>query len=107
MIIDVYDNLLEPHVAEMIDMEMKEVTWKYDYNSHKDGINKHWHRFCGHETIEEPYSFINYIWDTAKYKYNFEEKYETVIDDYCDGVKKYLILFKKNDFIKFHKYMKT
>ena len=76
MIIDVYDNLLEPHVAEMIDMEMKEVTWKYDYNSHKDGINKHWHRFCGHETIEEPYSFINYIWDTAKYKYNFEEKYK-------------------------------
>ena len=63
MIIDVYDNLLEPHVAEMIDMEMKEVTWKYDYNSHKDGINKHWHRFCGHETIEEPYSFINHIWD--------------------------------------------
>ena len=76
MIIDVYDNLLEPHVAEMIDMEMKEVTWKYDYNSHKDGINKHWHTFCGHETIEEPYSFINYIWDTAKYKYNFEQKYK-------------------------------
>lgn len=39
--------------------------------------------------------------------YNFEEKYETAINDYCDGVKKYLILFKKKDFIKFHKYMKT
>ena len=92
MIIDVYDNLLEPHVAEMIDMEMKEVTWKYDYNSHKDGINKHWHRFCGHETIEEPYSFINYIWDTAKYKYNFEEN--SILsrtyarDARVDGVKK-------------------
>ena len=31
MIIDIYDNLLETHVAEMIDMEMKEVKWKYDY----------------------------------------------------------------------------
>ena len=87
MIIDIYDNLLETHVAEMIDMEMKEVKWKYDYNSHKDGINKHWHAFCGHETIEEPYNFINYIWDTAKQKYNFEEKYKVkqFVRVYCNA----------------------
>ena len=77
MICDVYDNLLEPHIAELIDIEMKEMTWKYNYHSNgKTGINKHRHTFCGHETIEEPYSFINHIWDTAKYKYNFEEKYK-------------------------------
>jgi hypothetical protein len=34
MIIDIYDNLLETHVAEMIDTEMKEISWKYDYNSY-------------------------------------------------------------------------
>ena len=87
MIIDIYDNLLEPHVAEMIDMEIKEISWKYDYNSHRDGVNKHWHTFCGHETIEEPYSFINYIWDATKIKYNFEEKYKVKNFKrvYCNG----------------------
>ena len=72
---DIYDNLLEPHIAELVDMEMKKMTWKYDYSSEKGGVNKHWHTLCGHETIEEPYKFINYIWDTAKQKYNFEKKY--------------------------------
>ena len=43
MICDIYDNVLEEHVAQLIDMEMKEISWKYDYRSHKDGVNKHWH----------------------------------------------------------------
>jgi len=73
---DIYDNVLDNDTASLIDMEMKNMTWKYDYNSHRDGVNKHWHTFCGQETIEEPYSFINYIWDAAKIKYNFEEKYK-------------------------------
>ena len=33
MIIDVYDDVLEHHVAEYISMEMKELSWKYDYRS--------------------------------------------------------------------------
>ena len=33
MIIDVYDDVLEHHVAEYISMEMKERSWKYDYHS--------------------------------------------------------------------------
>ena len=73
---DIYDNLLEPHTAELVDMEMKKMTWQYDYNSKKGAVNKHWHTLCGHETVEEPYNFINYIWDTAKQKYNFAEKYK-------------------------------
>ena len=28
MICDIYDNVLEPHVAELIDMEMKEIVKK-------------------------------------------------------------------------------
>ena len=76
MICDIYDNVLESHVAELIDMEMKEITWQYDYKSNGREVNKHWHTFCGHETIEPEYSFLNSIWETAKTKYNFEEKYK-------------------------------
>ena len=76
MVLDIYDNLLEPHIAEMVDMEMKEIIeWRYDYNSIKGGTNKHWHALCGHEEVEGRYSFINYIWDTANQNYNFKEKY--------------------------------
>ena len=76
MICDIYDNVLENHVAQLIDMEVKEITWKYDYRSHKDGINKHWHTLCGYEKIEPEYSFLEPIWETAKRKYNFEQKYK-------------------------------
>ena len=76
MICDIYDNVLEDHVAQLIDMEMKEITWKYDYSSHRDGINKHWHTLCGHEELFEEYSFLAPIWETAKRKYDFEKKYK-------------------------------
>ena len=39
----IYRQLIRTHIAELIDMEMKEVSWKYDYNSIKGGVNKHWH----------------------------------------------------------------
>jgi hypothetical protein len=76
MICDIYDNVLEEHVAQLIDMEMKEIAWKYDYNSHKEGVNKHWHTFCGHEELFEEYGFLAPIWETAKRKYDFENKYK-------------------------------
>ena len=76
MICDIYDNVLEPHIAELIDMEMKEITWQYDYKSHGKEVNKHWHTLCGHDKIEPEYSFLASIWETAKIKYNFEEKYK-------------------------------
>ncbi len=75
MIYDIYDNVLDEDTASLIDVEMKNMTWKYDYRSNKQGINKHWHTLCGRETIFEPYNFINHIWDIAKDKYNFEKKY--------------------------------
>ena len=31
--IDVYDNVLEDHVAELVDMEIKKLAWYYDYSS--------------------------------------------------------------------------
>ena len=73
---DIYDNVLDNDTASLIDMEMKNMTWKYDYNSTKGAVNKHWHTYCGNDVIKEEYSFINHIWDTAKYKYDFEKLYK-------------------------------
>ena len=52
--IDIYDNLLEDHAAELIHSTLKSnnMYWHYYYNSSKGQVNKHWHRLCGHE-IEE------------------------------------------------------
>jgi hypothetical protein len=47
-----YDNFLEEHVAQLIDFEMKEVKWEYDYDSKPNGTQKHWHVFCGHNIDE-------------------------------------------------------
>tara|TARA_Y100001951_G_C11240211_1_gene240010 strand:+ start:36 stop:599 length:564 start_codon:yes stop_codon:yes gene_type:complete len=81
--IDVYDNVLEPHVWEFIQLSMKECRWKYDYYSHKKHPNKHWHIFCGHnpkEVVENGYEWVIPLWETAKIKYNFKDKY--ALDDF-------------------------
>ena len=41
-----------------------------------------------------------------KEPYNFSQNYEMIIKDDCDGVKKYLILFRNKEFKKFYKNMK-
>ena len=78
MIVDIYDNLLEDHVAEYIHMEMKNLSWKYDYHSHRDRPNLHWHIFAGHdpeEVIKNGYDWLLPIWNVAKVKYDFGTKY--------------------------------
>jgi hypothetical protein len=79
MIIDVYDDVLEQHVAEYISMEMKEQSWRYDYHSNTLLPNKHWHIFCGHnpkEVVDNGYEWVLPIWDAIKTKYQFSEKYD-------------------------------
>ena len=81
--IEVIDNLLEPHVAEYIDMQMREVHWKYDYKSNKKKINKHWHVLCGHDpkaVVENGFEWVQPVWDSAKYKLDFKTKHN--VDDY-------------------------
>jgi len=76
--IDVYDNVLENHVAELIDMEMKKLSWKYDYNSQIGQPNKHWHILAGHDETEIKENNLEWllpIWETALHKYDFENKY--------------------------------
>jgi hypothetical protein len=77
----IYDNVLEDHVAELIHLQMKEVYWKYDYNSKKGEINKHWHVLCGeneNEVIQNGFSFVLPLWETAFHKYDFKSTYDVL-----------------------------
>ena len=67
--IDYYDNFLEEHVAQLIDMQIREVSWKYDYDSKPNWTQKHWHVFCGHNIKEcnlNGFDFIEPIWNGIK-----------------------------------------
>ena len=67
--INIFDNALEPHVAELIDMQLRDVSWKYNYDSVKNGKNKHWHIFCGHnpqECHDNGYGDLIPIWNFIK-----------------------------------------
>ena len=73
--INYYDDFLESHIAQLIDMQMKEVSWKYDYDSKPNGTQKHWHAFCGHnmdECNQNGYEFIVPIWEKIKNVVNVE-----------------------------------
>ena len=76
--IDVYDNVLEDHVFEMISAEVDQVKWHWHSYSNKNYPTKHWVARCGEspEQVEENgYGWVLPIWDTAFNKYNFKEKY--------------------------------
>ena len=78
MIVDIYDNVLEDHVAEYIHMKMKNLSWKYDYSSNKNKPNLHWHIFAGHnpeQVVKNGYEWLIPIWDATKIKYDFAAKY--------------------------------
>ena len=69
--IDIFDDTLEQHNAELIDMTIRNLSWKYDYSSTGDGVNKHWHIFCGHtpeECKENGYETLLLIWDAVQRK---------------------------------------
>ena len=75
--LDIHDNVLEGHIAELIFMQMNEVYWKYDYNSKKGEVNKHWHVFCGEtaeQAIENGFDWLVQLWQTIFYKYDFKNK---------------------------------
>jgi len=78
-VIDVYDDVMEPHVAELIDNEMKKMQWEYGHwKSDKKKEGYHWTRWAGkteEEIIGNGFEWLLPIWETAKEKYNFVEKY--------------------------------
>ena len=76
-LVDIFDNVLEPHVAELIDMEVRSKNfWHYDYESNSNSLNKHWHILCGENEIAEDWDFLSPIWETAKQKYDFKNRYD-------------------------------
>ena len=69
--IEIIDDTLEHHNAELIDMSIRNLSWKYDYSSVGNGVNKHWHIFCGHtpeECIANGYDYLLTIWDAIQPK---------------------------------------
>ena len=82
MICEIFDDLLEPHVAELIDMEIKKIHWKYDYQSNRQiGFQPHWHVFCGEseeEVRERQYDYLLPIWDAAAYKLKLKERFDII-----------------------------
>jgi hypothetical protein len=78
--ISVHDNIIEEHVAQLIDMQLKEISWKYDYQSSDDGKNRHWHVLGGHnidECNQNGFEFVEPIWNTIQknYEVNMERVY--------------------------------
>ena len=39
-LVDIYDNVVEDHVAELIHTQIKGCAWKFDYHSNKQKPNK-------------------------------------------------------------------
>ena len=70
-----YDNFLEEHIAQLIDFQMKEVSWQYDYDSVAGGKNKHWHVLAGHNIQEcnlNGFDFVEPIWNNIQKKYDVD-----------------------------------
>ena len=68
--VEYIDNFLEDHIAQLIDMQLREVSWKYDYDSVKGGSNKHWHIFLGHN-VGEIGEYVP-IWNQISNKFDYE-----------------------------------
>ena len=90
-VIDIYDDVFEEHNAIILDDHVKQIHWKYDYQSDKRvGPNKHWHVLCGKNA--EQCENAGYIWademfDMFKIKLGFKDKYmvEDYVRIYCNA----------------------
>ena len=75
----IIDGLVEQHYAELIHMQMRGVSWEYNYSSVVGKPNKHWHRFCGHnvdEVNDNGFEWLLPIWNNAKRKLKLEDTYD-------------------------------
>ena len=74
----IVDNLLDDHYAELIHIQMRTVSWQYNYSSVKGKLNKHWHVFCGHdmdEVEDNNFEWALPIWESVKRKLKLEDSY--------------------------------
>ncbi len=78
MTVDVYDDVLESHISEFIDISIRDLSWKYEYPSNKSKPGYHWHILAGHDpksVVDNGFEWLQPIWDVAKFKFDFKEKY--------------------------------
>ena len=74
--INVYENVLEEHVALGIHELIKNVSWKYDYPSNTSKPDRHWHVLCGEDgELFFDFDWVDSIWKAANHKFNFLENY--------------------------------
>ena len=81
--IEIYDGVVEDHVAELIASEIKNIHWKFDYPSNKEHQSRHWHVLCGtneNELISYCFEWVTPIWTSAMFKYDFKNTYN--VDTY-------------------------
>ena len=82
---EVHDGILEDHNAILIDDAVKQLSWKYDYQSEPSKPNKHWHVLCGHnfkELTANGYDWADHIFHVAKSKLDKDLTYERI---YCNA----------------------
>ena len=83
--IEVIDNVVEDHIAILIDDYVKNLSWKFDYESKRGQPNKHWHVLCGHnkeECDENGFDWAHLLFESAKSKVGKELAYERI---YCNA----------------------
>ena len=81
--IEVFDNVLEEHNALLFHEEIKMLKWQYNYHSHREQPNKHWHILCGHN--EDECGRYGHLWAHDMFemftnKLDFKKKYK--VDGY-------------------------
>ena len=85
MICDIFDDVLEPHVAELIESQIKRERWDCDYpsvaNRPDEFPSRHWHILCGRsveDVTERGFDYLLPIYEAAKYKLKLTEKYNII-----------------------------
>ena len=86
--IEKFDNFVEEHIAQLIDMQIREVSWKFDYDSVKNGVNKHWHVFCGH--TEEELKDVLPIWQAISSKFPQYELERAYLNAHTHGIEPHI-----------------
>jgi len=78
--IHVYDNVLSPHDAVMVNdmVSDQEFMWQYQHKSDNKQDIYHWHRLAGKtekEIEENGFEWLIPMWNHFMHKYNFKEVY--------------------------------
>ena len=89
-VIHVYDEVFDDSDATIIEQNVRQLHWHYDYHSNKNEINKHWHISCGRnkeECVNGGYSWVDDMFEIFKTKFGFNEKYrvENYERIYCNA----------------------